>query len=381
VALVKLGSWSVVFVARDLGAWLVGLLADARCRKLAVVVLGVEQERALQQAATAAVLSVAAELTSPGGTGAGDLARVIGKAFAAPEADATAGQGTVLEGLQAGIAARVAALGDASVTGESQSSADVLRVGAGMLAQSLADHLVREIMVRGARGGPLAPLADQLEHDVTHVQGERLESKLAALIEVVRSARAHEAGAAIRLRRCRLLDYLLVVPLYRAVPHAERPGGAMAVRDHLHLDVPRPRHQLLKEDDATAERPRRFLAGPLIHLPQFIVATHGTDAPATTARCRLKHQRIPDVPRLLQRHLQGGDRPAAPRCHRHAGPLRQQLCVDLVAKPAHRLRAWPDEGHPESGAQLSESRVLRHETPAHPGRVRAGLDQRPLQHR
>ena len=45
----------MVFVADDLGAWLVGLLADAGRKKLTTLVLGSEQERALRQAATAAV--------------------------------------------------------------------------------------------------------------------------------------------------------------------------------------------------------------------------------------------------------------------------------------------------------------------------------------
>ena len=41
----------VVFVADDLAAWLVGLLADAGRKKLTTLVLGTDQERALRQAA------------------------------------------------------------------------------------------------------------------------------------------------------------------------------------------------------------------------------------------------------------------------------------------------------------------------------------------
>jgi hypothetical protein len=51
----------VVFVADDLGAWLVGLLADAGRKKLTALVLGNEQERALRQAATATIQATAAE--------------------------------------------------------------------------------------------------------------------------------------------------------------------------------------------------------------------------------------------------------------------------------------------------------------------------------
>jgi len=46
-----------MFVADALAAWLVGLLADAGRKKLITLVLGGDQERALRQAATAAIES------------------------------------------------------------------------------------------------------------------------------------------------------------------------------------------------------------------------------------------------------------------------------------------------------------------------------------
>lgn len=61
----------VVFAADDLGAWLVGLLADAGRKKLITVVLGSEQERARRQAASAAVEVTAEEVSLSGGTQAG----------------------------------------------------------------------------------------------------------------------------------------------------------------------------------------------------------------------------------------------------------------------------------------------------------------------
>jgi hypothetical protein len=45
----------VVFVADDLGAWLIGLLADAGRKKLTALILGSDQERALRQAAADAL--------------------------------------------------------------------------------------------------------------------------------------------------------------------------------------------------------------------------------------------------------------------------------------------------------------------------------------
>lgn len=111
---------------------------------------------------------------------------VVGEVFREPTPQvALAGQATLLEALQAGIAERLAVLDDADVTGTGRSSAELLGVPGGVLAETLAGHLVRETMVRGSAGGPLAPLADQLNHDVTHLQGRRLEGMLARLADQV----------------------------------------------------------------------------------------------------------------------------------------------------------------------------------------------------
>lgn len=108
-----LGDW-VVWVADDLGAWLVAVLADAGRRKLTTLILGDELDRALGQAATAAVQATAWELRPGNQEGAGDLAQVISEVFAA--AAPPGGPGTVLEAVQAGIAAQLAALEDPEVT-------------------------------------------------------------------------------------------------------------------------------------------------------------------------------------------------------------------------------------------------------------------------
>lgn len=47
---------TVVFIADDLGAWLIGLLADTGRKNLTALVLGTEQERAVRLVATAAVV-------------------------------------------------------------------------------------------------------------------------------------------------------------------------------------------------------------------------------------------------------------------------------------------------------------------------------------
>jgi hypothetical protein len=102
------GCWQtagVVFVADALGGWLVGQLADAGRKKLTKLVLGSDQQRALRQAADAAVLATAEEMSPPGGEQAEQVAMVISEVFRDPVPDAPlAGPVMLLEGLQAGIA-------------------------------------------------------------------------------------------------------------------------------------------------------------------------------------------------------------------------------------------------------------------------------------
>jgi tetratricopeptide (TPR) repeat protein len=191
----------VPFAADDLGAWLVGLLADAGRKKLTTLVLGTDQERALRSAATAAVQRTAGELRPDDEEQAEHVAMVISQVFGEPVPGAAlAGDATVLEVLQAGIAGQLAVLDDASLTGTGQSSADVLEVPGTVLAAKLTAHLLREIVARGARGGPLFPLASQLNDDVTHLQSQRLEGMLALLINVVLEALARlEGGTSVEL--------------------------------------------------------------------------------------------------------------------------------------------------------------------------------------
>jgi len=179
----------MVFVADDLGAWLVGLFADAGRKKLITFVLGTDQERALRTAAMAAVLRTAEELCPDDDDQAEHVALVISQVFSEPiPAVLPAGHETLLEGLQAGIAGQLAVLDDGSLTGTEQSSANLLGFPAGTLAQKLTGHLMREIVSRGARGGPLFPLASQLNDDVTHLQSDRIEEMLGQLTDEVRKA-------------------------------------------------------------------------------------------------------------------------------------------------------------------------------------------------
>lgn len=172
----------MVFVADDLAAWLIGLLADRGRRRLTTVLLGTEQERALRSAATTAVRQTARDLRPDDDEQAEHVALVISQVFSEPAPDASLDRHTtVLEALQAGISRQLAILSDTSLTGTGQSSAEVLGVAGSALAEKLAGHLVREILLRGARGGPLFPLASQLNDDATHLQGQQIQGALSRL--------------------------------------------------------------------------------------------------------------------------------------------------------------------------------------------------------
>ena len=217
----------MVFVADALGGWLVGQLADAGRKKLTELVLGSEQERALRRAAGAAVSATAAELSPSGGAQAGRVAMVINQVFSDPRPAAPlAGPMMLVEGLQAGIAGQLAVLDDAELTGTGQSSADVLGVPGTVLTDRLFRHLVREIVVSGSAGGPLAPLADQFNHELTRLQGQRIEGMLARLAAEVRDALARP-GSGVTVEGWPLEEVTdpFVLEVHRPVQPEDAPPG------------------------------------------------------------------------------------------------------------------------------------------------------------
>jgi hypothetical protein len=127
----------VAFVADDLGAWLVGLLADAGRKKLITLILGTEQERALRKAAAAATWLVAEELRPEGGERAEELAMIVSQVFGDPLDTSLRAHATLLGALQAGIAAQLASLDDLSLTGIGRSSAEILGVRGSAVAERL----------------------------------------------------------------------------------------------------------------------------------------------------------------------------------------------------------------------------------------------------
>ncbi len=173
----------MAFLPGAFGSWLLGQLAGAARTRLGERLLGSEQERALLAAGHAAIVRTARELR-PGGPDreVEHLAAVVDQVFEArmPEGPLE-DHPTILEALQAAVATQLAVLGDPGLTGTGESSAGVLGLRLEGITETLVRSVVGEIVARGAAGGPLAPLADQLGHDLTHLQGRRTAEELARL--------------------------------------------------------------------------------------------------------------------------------------------------------------------------------------------------------
>lgn len=220
----------MVWVADDLAAWLVSVLADAGRKRLTQWALGTDQERALRQAATAAVGSTADELCRADSDSAEHLALVIGQVFGEPMRGTPLPiRATLLETLQSGITEQLAPLDDPGLTGVGTSSADLLGISAGALARTLTSNLVREIAVRGSRGGPLAALAAQLNHDLTHLQGQRLEGMIGELGRDLRDALGRLTVAPDPTAIGRLISELtdpFELEVHRSIEASEHAGGS-----------------------------------------------------------------------------------------------------------------------------------------------------------
>lgn len=139
----------VVFVVDALGVWLVESVADACRNRLTPLIAGSELERAVHKSVKAAVERTVDELAPDCATRAQELALVVNEVLGLPAAPPP-GQATLLEDVQAGVAARLAVLDDPGRTG-GMSSAELLGVSVGLLTQKLTGHFVAEVITWGTR--------------------------------------------------------------------------------------------------------------------------------------------------------------------------------------------------------------------------------------
>jgi hypothetical protein len=186
----------VDFVTGVFATWLLEQLADVGRRGLFRFIRGDKQDDALRRAADAAIKRTASDFLQ--GAAAEQLAMSIDQVFGSDVPDRTVGKyPTILETLRVEVTTRVAVLGDPDLTGIGASSADLFGVSSTAVGQHLVSHLIAEIKKRGSRGGPLKPLADQLNFDESREQVGRVDSKLTELdakLETARRDQRHKAS-------------------------------------------------------------------------------------------------------------------------------------------------------------------------------------------
>jgi hypothetical protein len=140
-----------------------------------------------------AIQLTSAELWPSNHEQAEQLAMVVKEVFyesPMPDTPSLTRHATLLEAFQTDIATRLAVLDDASLTGTGQSAADTLGVPGTVVARTLTSYLLREIVARGVDGGPLFPLACQLNHDQLKLENEQIKRMIGDTLE--RLARLEE---------------------------------------------------------------------------------------------------------------------------------------------------------------------------------------------
>ena len=181
------------------------------------------------------------------------------------------------------------------------------------------------------------------------------------------------AGGRVQQRRRSLLDHLLMPALQTALTFAEMQHRAVAVSQHLHLDVPRAQHEPLEEQGVVAECRPRLPPGRGQRGPKLGSVVDPPHALATTTGGRLDQDREADV---VGRGDEIGIAQAGPgNTGNHRNPERghRGLGRDLVTHRADRPTRRPDERHAgalECGGKIG---VLREESVPRVDGLRAGL--------
>ncbi len=152
-----------------LTTWLLQRLTESSVRRLRALVFGTELEQALRKISSSALKDTAEQLQAENSE---EFILVVAQVFSAPsiETDTSDQELTVLETLISGIRTQVAVLDDRDQTGTGRSAADILGVPGARIANALATNVVDGIRRHALSGGPLLPLSQQLNSDITRLQ-------------------------------------------------------------------------------------------------------------------------------------------------------------------------------------------------------------------
>ena len=168
------------------------------------------------------------------------------------------------------------------------------------------------------------------------------------------------------------LPDLLVAALQGAVALAEMDRVALAVAEHLDLDVARLLEIFLDIDRVVAESSLGLGLGGLERVEEIVLVARHLHAASAAAGSRLDDDRIADVLGDLPGLGLVGDAALGAGHAGDAEALGRALGFDLVAHDADMLRLRADEGDAVMLEHLREARVLGQEAVAGMDRIRAG---------
>ena len=287
-----------------------------------------------------------------------------------PEIAASVDPNTGARGFAVGAQRAGAQRDDAGLDRKTPGLADRLLVGQAQRSERRAgsnpELRFDQVQAGDLFGDGVLDLDPRIAFDEAVLTGLRVDQELhRAGVLVARSACQFQrivehplAQRAIKVGRRGDFDQLLVAQLHRAIALVQVNDLALAVAEHLDLDVARTRHELLEEDRSVAKR--RFglalAAGKgLGHV--FGLADH-PHASTTATRCRFEHHRVTDRLRHRAGFVAIGQRPRGAGQHRDLKRLCERPRLNLVAKQGQRCRRWPDEAQALHRATLREIGVL-----------------------
>ena len=195
---------------------------------------------------------------------------------------------------------------DARLHGKAARRADRLLVGEAerreRRAGGDAELRLDQVEAHDLLGDGVLDLDARIALDEEVLAGLGIDQELdgAGILVLRRARELHGVGqdalaqAVVEIGRGRHLDDLLVAQLHRAVALEQVHDVALAVAQHLDLDVPRPRHDLLQEEGAIAERGLGFALAAREGLVHLLGPGHGAHAAPAAAGRGLQHHRIAD---------------------------------------------------------------------------------------
>ena len=227
-----------------------------------------------------------------------------------------------------------------------------------------------QIDARDQLGHGMLDLQARVHLDEEHVLavGDELDGAGADIID--RAGGLARGGAdrltllRIERRRRRFLDHLLVPPLQGAFALEQRQQIAVAVADHLHLDVARILDVFLDQHAIVAERRLGLALGADDRRRKLGCRTHDTHAAAAATGRRLDQHRKADLVGGLGQRRVVLSLAVIARHHRHAGLFHQRLGAGFRAHRDHHLGGRTDEHQPRIGAGPGKIGILRQEAVA-----------------